>query len=142
MTLSKGRFSVLNGTRFVFLYFFLHYRPYCIDINLAVVLLLLAVCECTILKINTYFSPGRYDLCLAAGKKKWLCIYVHYFTNCVIISLYWCRWTQTYLTYWRVAGADVNRSTSFPCFSRLAISLSSVNRAVNRHLHFFPMVIV
>jgi hypothetical protein len=88
------------------------------------------------------FLSGSIWFMFSCGEEKWLCIYAHYFPNSVIISLYWCSWAQTYLTYWRVAGADVNRSTSFPCFSRLAISLSSVARAVNRHLQFLPMATV
>ncbi len=37
------------------------------------------------------------------------------FFNCMIISLYLCCWTETYLSYWRVTGADAHWSTSSPC---------------------------
>jgi hypothetical protein len=75
--------------------------------------------------------------------KKWLDMYIHYiFYNCVIISLYSCCGTWTYLSYWCVAGADANWSTSSPCSQFSDYVASSVDGTVYRRLHTLPMVTV
>jgi hypothetical protein len=49
------------------------------------------------------------------------------FYNCMIISLYLCCGTCTYLSYWCVAGADANYSICPHVLSRLTMSLSSLD---------------